>query len=266
MDHRQYIEQYLSADVDGELSAPERQAVAAHLANCADCRQLQGDERALKALLQQRIPIVTAPPELRRRISAALDSETAPERAARRTGRARRPLWMGGVGALAAAAVLVMVLLKGMGPPLPSNKGFDGAVKDYLSSEQSFASNSALGSLPQLAVALASEFGYPYVWDFSPLGMNLAGARIEHLPGGQTVAYALYKGARGSILCINFRQLDYQLPPGGQELHGVRFYKYKDLNIGVVRYGTVFCYLVTRLTPSQMAPALVVGAPRTATS
>ncbi|HXR34994.1 MAG TPA: zf-HC2 domain-containing protein, partial [Candidatus Binataceae bacterium] len=97
MDHRQYIEQYLSADVDGELSAPERQAVAAHLANCADCRQLQGDERALKALLQQRIPIVTAPPELRRRISAALDSETAPERAARRTGRARRPLWMGGV-------------------------------------------------------------------------------------------------------------------------------------------------------------------------
>jgi len=176
-------------------------------------------------------------------------------------------LWIGGGGALAAAAVLfVIALRKGIGPPPPSNKGFDVAVKDYLSSEQSFASNSALGSLPQLAVALASEFGYPYVWDFSPLGMNLAGARIEHLPGGQTVAYALYKGARGSILCINFRQLDYQLPPGGQELHGVRFYKYKDLNIGVVRYGTVFCYLVTRLTPSQMAPALVVGAPRTATS
>jgi hypothetical protein len=206
MDHRQYIEQYLSADVDGELSAPERHAVAAHLANCADCRQLQGDERALKAILQQRIPIVPAPPELRQRIIAALDSEMAPARVARRTGRARRPLWMGGVGVLAAAAALVVVvLLKGIGPPQPSDKGFDTAVKDYLSSERSFASNSAVGSLPDLAVALANEFGYPYVWDFSPLGMNLAGARIEHLPGGKTVAYALYKGARGSILCINFR-------------------------------------------------------------
>lgn len=266
MDHRQYIEQYLSADVDGELSAAERQAVAAHLANCADCRQLQDDERAFKALLQQRIPMVPAPPELRRRIIAALDSETAPERAARRTGRTGRRRWMGAMGALAAAAVLAVVLLQGIGPQQLSNKGFDVAVRDYLSSEQSFASNSALSSLPDLAVALASAFGYPYVWDFSPLGMTLVGARIEHPPGGKTVAYALYKGARGSILCINFRQLDYKLPPGGEELHGVRFYKYKDLNIGVVRYGTVFCYLVTRLTPAQMAPALVVGAPRMATS
>ncbi len=85
MDHRQYIEQYLSADIDDELTPPERLAVMAHLANCPDCRQLHSAERALKSSLHDRIPIVRAPPELRDRIIAALDRETA------RLGRAGRP-------------------------------------------------------------------------------------------------------------------------------------------------------------------------------
>ena len=80
------------------------------------------------------------------------------------------------------------------------------------------------------------------------------------------MAYSLYKGPRGSILCINFRQLDYSPPPGGEALHGVLFYRYEDIWIGVVRYGSVFCLLVTRLTPAQMAPALTVGAPKVGAS
>ena len=264
MDHRQYIEEYLSADVDGELSATERQAVAAHLATCADCRRRQDDERAFKALLRQRIPIVAAPPELRRGIIAAVDRETSRPLSVRRFGR--RKLWLNALGALAAASVLVAVIFKGMSPPQPANRGFDAVVKDYLSAERSFASNPALGSLPDLALALAIEFGVPYVWDFSSLGLTLAGARIEHLPNGNPVAYALYKGQRGSILCINFRRLDYKFPSGGEELRGVRFYKYQHINIGIVHYGSVYCYLVTRLTPAQIAPAVAAGAPRTGAS
>src|SRR5713101_6336129 len=100
MDHRQYIEQYLSADVDGELSSPERDAVAAHLADCADCRQLQDAERALKGSLKERIPLLAAPPELRQRIIAAVDRETARPAVSRRAGPARR-LRMGSLAALA---------------------------------------------------------------------------------------------------------------------------------------------------------------------
>jgi len=260
MDHRQYIEQYLSADVDGELSSSERDAVAAHLADCADCRQLQDAERALKGLLKERIPVVAAPSELRQRIIGALDRET-PRPAVRPARPARRPLRRGSLGALAAAAaVLVVVLIRGVGQAPPNS--FDAAVKDYLSSQQSFASAPGLDTLPQLAVALASEFGYPWVWNFSSLGMNLAGARIDHLPGGKVMAYSLYKGPKGSILCINFRELAYRPPPGGAMLHGVRFYKYKDLSIGVVSYATVYCLIVSRLTPAEMAPALTVGAPK----
>ena len=266
MDHRQYIEQYLSADIDDELTPPERLAVMAHLANCPDCRQLHSAERALKSSLHDRIPIVRAPPELRDRIIAALDRETAQLGApAARLTRRRR--WFGSVAALAAAAAVVgVIVIRGMSPSHPPDPAFEAAASDYLQSEQRFRSNAGLHSVDQLAVALASEFGFPYVWDFSSLGLALAGARIDHLPNGKAIAYSLYKGPRGSILCVNFRQLDYHPPPGGIELDGVRFYRHHDLWIGVVRYGAVFCLLVSRLTPAQMAPALTVGAPKTGVS
>jgi hypothetical protein len=266
MDHRQYIEHYLSADIDGELAGAERQAVMAHLADCADCRQRRSAERALRSVLRERLPIVSAPPEVRASIIAALDRETAQTavKPASMT-RTRRPLWIGSIATLAAAAaVIAVIVIRGMGPP--PNSTFEAAVTDYLQSEQRFTSNGGLHSVDELAMALANEFGYPYIWDFSSLGLTLAGARIDHLPSGKVMAYSLYKGPRGSILCINFRQLDYSPPPGGEELHGVRFYRYKDLWIGVVRYGSVFCLLVTRLTPAQMVPALTVGAPKVAVS
>jgi hypothetical protein len=259
MDHRQYIEHYLSADVDGELNPAERQAVSAHLASCPDCRQRRDDEHALKAVLREQIPIRPAPPELRQKIIAALDREDAATRLAR-AGRSRRPWWWGVVGMAAAAAIAAVVLIAG---PLshPRNPALDAAVADYLSAERNFASSSTLRTQADLATALTSAFGYPFIWDFSSLGMSLAGARIDHRPDGSTVAYSLYKGKGQSILCINVRQSDLVFPPGGQELHGMRFYRYRHLWIGVVNYGAVFCYFVSRMTPEQMLPALVRGFP-----
>ena len=179
MDHRQYIEQYLSADVDGALSPTERQAVAAHLAACADCRLRQADERALKALLRERIPIVSAPAELRQQIIAALDAETArPASAPARRAQVglvrftRRPLWMGSFAALAAAAVVIAVIMvRGLGQQSMRPNAFGSAIKEYVVSERNFASNPALSSPMEFASALALEFGYPYIWDFSPLGL-----------------------------------------------------------------------------------------------
>src|SRR5579864_2194058 len=129
MDHRQYIEQYLSADVDGALNSAERQAVSAHLATCRDCRDRQADERALKALLRERIPIVSAPVELRQKIIAALDREDS-RPVVRRVWFSRRPLWLGSIGALAAAAVVLMVILVGGLGRQPSNGVLDVAVND----------------------------------------------------------------------------------------------------------------------------------------
>jgi hypothetical protein len=267
MHHQQYIEYYLSADVDGELSPAEQQVVSAHLATCPGCRDLQSAEHSIKALLRQRFPVVPAPDDLRRKIIAAIDAETprpasAPACSAQvgRVRITRRPLWMGSLAALAAAAI-ALIMVRGLGQqPTPPN-AFDSAIKEYIVSERNFASNPALRSPTEFASALALELGYPYIWEFSPLGLNLVGARIDHRPNGKTIAYGLYKGPRGSILCINFRQLAFKFPPGGQIVHGVRFYGYGDFTIGVVNYGSVFCYLVSRFTPRQIALALVVPSP-----
>jgi hypothetical protein len=257
MDHRQYIEQYLSADIDGELTPAERQAVSSHLASCAACRQRQADERALKTLLHQRIAARAAPEELRRKIIAALDREDVLG-----TPRARlhRPLiWLGSLGAIAAAAAIAAIVLIGGSGRQSGNPLLESVANDYLSAQHSFASNSALSTPANLATALAMEFGHPFIWDFSSLGLSLAGARIEHRPDGRAVIYSLYKGQGRSILCINVRQLSYAFPPGGKEFHGVRFYQYRGLWIGIVSYESVFCYFVTRMSPNQMLPALVHG-------
>lgn len=73
VDHREYIERHLSADIDGELDAEEQRAVAAHLANCYSCGQRRADAVELKRLLRERISIA-APEALRARILAALDA------------------------------------------------------------------------------------------------------------------------------------------------------------------------------------------------
>ena len=255
----------MSAEVDGALSAPERQAVSAHLSTCTECRRRRADERALKALIHERIPIIPAPPALRQKIGAALDLEDASV-PVRRQRFSRRPLWLGSFGALAVAAiVLVLILVGGLGRQ-PSGGALEAVAQDYLSAERGFASSSALSSPDDLAQALMTEFGYPFIWDFSSVGLTLAGARIEHRPGGRTVAYSLYKGKRGSILCINLRRWDFSLPPGGKDLHGVRFYKYRGLWVGVVNYGSVFCYFVSRMAPAEMLPALIHGEPKLGTS
>ena len=162
MDHRQYVEHYLSADVDGELTAPERQAVMAHLSTCADCRQRQNRERALKSLLRERLPIVATPPDVRASVIAALDREAAPI-ALKPARLTRRPLWIGSIAAFAAAAsIIALILIRGMGPS--PNTTFEAAVTDYLQSEQHFTPNAGLHSVDELAIALANQFGYPYVW------------------------------------------------------------------------------------------------------
>jgi len=51
VDHNTYIEEYLSAHVDGELSATELREVEEHLAGCVNCRARFAEERAVKKII-----------------------------------------------------------------------------------------------------------------------------------------------------------------------------------------------------------------------
>jgi len=68
----EYVNRFLSAYADDELSAPERYEVEEHLRGCYRCRALLVEEQALKAQIRRHAGIVKAPADVRLRIRAAL--------------------------------------------------------------------------------------------------------------------------------------------------------------------------------------------------
>jgi hypothetical protein len=91
MNCSEYINRFLSADADGQLSAEERHLVDEHLGGCHRCRALLDEELALKASIRSHMGTVRTPADTRLRIRAALGE--ADERTGGRTAilnRARR--------------------------------------------------------------------------------------------------------------------------------------------------------------------------------
>ena len=58
--------------LDGELAAGDRHRIDAHLSACPPCAGHFAFERSFLAVLERRVPLDQAPPELRERIRAAL--------------------------------------------------------------------------------------------------------------------------------------------------------------------------------------------------
>src|SRR5215467_1789490 len=68
----EYVDQFLSADADGQLSAPERHLVEEHLRACRQCRARLDEELALKASIRRHMGTAKVPADVRLRIRAAL--------------------------------------------------------------------------------------------------------------------------------------------------------------------------------------------------
>jgi anti-sigma factor RsiW len=259
MDHQEYIERYLSADIDGELSAEEQREVAAHLAGCSRCRAARAAELETKRLIRERLSIAPAPAALRERIVAALDTiRDAPVQERRLSFRCPAVRVSIGVAAALAAAIVVFIATRP-----PANPEFDAAIAAYEKAQQQFTPNIPSHTVDDMAVSLAAQFGLPFIWDFSSIGLSLAGARIDHTSERRPVAEAYYKGSVGSLLCIMRREdavLDF--PPDGRVIKGVHVYKYRGFSIAETQYNTVFCVMVTRLSADQLRPALSLGEAR----
>ncbi len=95
----------------GVLSSEQKEAVAAHLAQCAECREVAEADRALSAALLQ-LPRYTTPPDLRARLVARYQPVATTEPSAiplplRRPGRR---LLSSLLPAAAAAAVLLVAI------------------------------------------------------------------------------------------------------------------------------------------------------------
>jgi len=110
------VQHRLSQYLDGELSAREQAAIAAHLEDCADCRAEADAFRRAEGALRT-LSVVERAPEL---------SGDLWQRLARPARRGRRWAWGGAVVAAAAIAIALLVSLRPAArttlPPPPTTK------------------------------------------------------------------------------------------------------------------------------------------------
>ncbi len=263
MDCNTYIEKYLSAHVDGELTPAELREVEEHLAGCVNCRARFAEERAVKALLRERAAMRRTPPIVRGSILAALDAADAADAtgsahdgrdrsaASDRAGRfsiRRARLWA--PVAIAVVAVFAFVILHGGSGPAPAHAvpPFDVAIDHYDHFDNHFEPNINSTSPAELSDAYMDHQLPGFLWNFQHSGYKLRGGRIDRLADGTSVAYTFYQGGNGSILCTFMKSHGFQPPEGEvQEMDGHRCYRYKGYSV-CLSYppGGFICILVSR--------------------
>ncbi len=251
MDHREYIERYLGSH-DDESDAEERLAISSHVSGCRECEALLAVEHATRTMLKENVPVIAAPEALRQRIAASLDAvDRAQARIARLRSFNRPSLWV----VAASLAACLAIMLFNLRSRSNGNPAFDAAIASYLRSQKEFVPTVGSRSPDELAVALINQFGVPLVWDFSSIGLGSQGGRIDKAPSGRVVAYSLYKGRKGSLLCIITRSEPFHFPPGHQVVKGIHLYRYKGYSIAATDRYSVFCVMVSDLSLDELRHA-----------
>jgi hypothetical protein len=188
---------------------------------------------------------VRAPHELRERILAALNEVDRESEARER----RRIVARISAGTLAACVVAFVIMWL---RPV-SNPTFDTAIATFDKMAPNFTPNVPSSSPDQLAAAFIYQFGVPMAWDFSSLGLSAVGGRFEHDAEGAPIGYSLYKGDRGALLCVVYRDEAFDFPQGGELVKGIHLYRYKGYSIAVTRRYAVFAILITKLPASDLS-------------
>jgi hypothetical protein len=162
--------------------------------------------------------------------------------------------------AISAATVLLMLVLAGLGPPVPD---FDLAIESYQRAAEGFQPNVPSSSMETMLTAYV-EHGMPaYMWDFGPEGFRLVVGRWEPLPDGTPVTYTWFHGGKGGVICI-FKQTEAFNPPSipHHEVHHLLFYRYRDFSLCVINVGGYgnFVSVIAAPMPLKQFEHLVVTA------
>ncbi|HLX37040.1 MAG TPA: zf-HC2 domain-containing protein, partial [Candidatus Binataceae bacterium] len=236
MDHREYIEEFLSAQADGELNGEELRAAEAHVALCPQCAARLAEERSLKALVRKhsraQLPsqvqsrLMTMLAEEAARGEGALEPQAGAQRGApheRGLRVIRRPaVWL----PIAAAACLAIAFVgaRQMGYlggnavrvvyHQNGNPEFDVATAYFAKFERNFQPNVPSDTYGDISGAYLDHHMPGHLWNFNNAGMQLVGGRLEKLPDGRLATLTLYRGSGNSVMCIRFKASSDQLPPG----------------------------------------------------
>jgi hypothetical protein len=274
----EYIEHFLAAHADGELTGAELREAEAHVASCKECAARLRSERALKSLVHQHAGPVETPSAVRAKLLALLAEEAARGEGAmaseshahrgpsheRGLRRLRRPaIWV--PLSLAAVLALAFVTVRGFGL-FPSDTvnvvyrpggtpDFDTAVAYFEKFDHHFAPNVPSNTYGDIAGAYMDAHMPGYLWNFNNSGLTLVGGRLDKLPDQRPATFTFYKGAQRSLLCIRFKVSEYNPPPGAvHEMAGHVFYSYYGYSIcySYSPVGRFVCVLITRQPVKQL--------------
>jgi len=225
----------VQAYFDGEIDPVSAFDIERHIDHCAECRVLHQDLERTRAALRRDLTFFRAAPELRDRVSRALDQESDLEPPRRRSwGRVIwrvPPFWAGtvsGVGVTAAVAALAFFLLV---PPL-ANPLVDDLVGAHLRSLMpahliDVASSDQHSVKPWFAGHADVS---PIVADFEQQGYRLIGGRADYLDH-QRAAVVVYQHGPHVVNVFSWANNQRALPKNNTTRNGYRlaFWKTGDL-------------------------------------
>ncbi len=184
--------------VDGELPEADAIALGRHLDDCADCRALATEIRALRAGLKSGLGRHTADPALRARIGAALDAEVvAPQSGGRRGTLVLQPaFWTGAAGGAVAAGLAALAIMTsvGRGTPVAIEHDVVAAHLRALVSGHPIDVESSDRHTVKPWFAGHADVAPP-VTDFAAEGFVLAGGRVDYVDGTRAAVVVYRHGA-----------------------------------------------------------------------
>ncbi len=277
MNHREYIDQFLSAHADGELTGAELREAEAHVASCKECAARLAEERALKSLVRSHTGVVETPSAVRAKLLTLLAEEAARGEGAmadsgtlrgasheRGLRALRRPaVWI--PLSLAACLALAFVVVEGLGLFAGDavnvvyhpggNAEFDTAVAYFEKFDHHFAPNVPSESYGDIAGAYVEAHMPGFIWNFNGSGLTLVGGRLDKLPDRRPVTFTFYKGPDRSLLCTRYKVGEFNPPPGAvREMGDHLFYSYYGYSIcySYSPIGRFVCVLITRQPVKQL--------------
>ncbi|HEY3654120.1 MAG TPA: zf-HC2 domain-containing protein [Steroidobacteraceae bacterium] len=186
---------------DGEVDAMSAAEIERHAEHCPECSALLQDLEQTRTAIRRDLAHDRAPPELRARITHALDQETAVKSERRSFGWGQstwrtRAFWVGAFGGIGSAAVAATVAFLLLSPSL-DNSMLDGLAAAHVRS-----------LMPSHLIDVASTDQHtvkpwfaghadvsPVVADFAQAGYRLIGGRADYLERQRSAVVVYQHGA-----------------------------------------------------------------------
>lgn len=278
MNCREYIDHFLSAHADGELTGADLREAQAHVASCEECAARLAEERALKSLVHKHAALVETPSAVRARLLTVLAEEAARGEGALapRSGAQRSPSRERGIRTvrrpaiwipLSIAACLAVAFISARQLGIFPNEAvhvvyhsdgvpeFDVAIAYLAKFDRHFNPNVPSNSYGDVAGAYVEAHMPGVLWNFNSSGLRLVGGRLDKFPDGRTATFTFYKGEGNSLVCIRYKASTSSLPPGALRAIGSHlFYSYYGYSI-CYSYSPIsdfVCLLVTRQPVKQL--------------